>query len=540
MQTFGLAMVLLLPKPELAERIMSHLDRNEVATSFRVINKAMAKHLIGPEHTTVRLSQPVPPHAFTEHWVSPGATRRLTLQKRRKLLSLTAATGVVANLEVAEQVAGCLLCYEVFEAAASAGQLVSCKWLLERGCPTSPPWRKGSGLLAAAAGGGHWRVCEWLLSLDLTWSSGGEAEAARGGHVRLMEHLQERCIWPEFLQAEYRKAEIVKGVSHGCDLATLQRLWPTWGKLEWQDRRDALAAAAGSSTPDWASKVEWLEEQGCPRSAAVACGVVSRPDAFARLAWLRGRGYPLDESAVEEAARAGNMELVRHLVTEASVPPADDSSVPTDAAALAGHLTVLQALHGAGWALFPDAAAEAATSGGHVHVLAWLLETFGAAALELDDPGMPCAAGNSCSAELLTWLREHGCDWCEATYRGAAESGCEVTLEWLAERGCPMPDDGSPYTAACVNGDLATARCLRRLGCPWGSEENGPFSGALHAGAPVPMIRWLLEEGCPVDCETGPGGYILGGYMRPWPAGMHELVEEFKLRRRSRRVRWGA
>ncbi|KXZ41333.1 hypothetical protein GPECTOR_545g553 [Gonium pectorale] len=176
---------------ELAEHIISFLDPNEVP-GFRLVNQAAAAQFRGPSYTTIRLSQPVPPQLFAAHWLAPGSTRGLTLKRRWQLLSLTAASGVVANLEVALRAAGCTLTAEVFLAAAAAGRLDMCRWLLQRGCPTIKDGASGSQLLAAAALGGQQHVCEWLMGLNLTWMWGGFCEAARGGHVDLMEWLLQR------------------------------------------------------------------------------------------------------------------------------------------------------------------------------------------------------------------------------------------------------------------------------------------------------------------------------------------------------------
>ncbi|KXZ49730.1 hypothetical protein GPECTOR_20g587 [Gonium pectorale] len=92
--------------PELAERIVHCLDRNDIAATFRRINKTTAEHFSGTLHTTIHLSEPVPPHAFAAHWLTPGATRGLTLARRRKLVRLVAASGVLPNLEVALQAVG--------------------------------------------------------------------------------------------------------------------------------------------------------------------------------------------------------------------------------------------------------------------------------------------------------------------------------------------------------------------------------------------------------------------------------------------------
>ncbi|KXZ46924.1 hypothetical protein GPECTOR_39g418 [Gonium pectorale] len=483
--------------PELTERIVGYLDRNEIAATFRCVNKAAAEQFRGPEHTTIRLSQPVPHHAFAEHWLALGAARGLTRKRREQLLSLTAASGVVSNLQVAVRAAGCPPTYAVIQAAAEGGQLTSCQWLLEQGCPTGDV-QSGSGLLAAAAGGGHRHVCEWLLGLDLTWSLGGASKAARGGHVGLMEWLLERR--PQLrvsAHPEEERRKMVEGVAHGCDLATLQGFWRRWAsQLTSTDKEAALAAAAAGPTPDWAAKVEWLEAQGCPRAVGVTETAAARPDAdsAARLAWLRGRGYPADRYAVQAAARAGNLAALQHLLAEVPRPPPEHNEIAFACAAQGGHLAALQALHAAGWQPTAEIV-RAAVCSGQLHVLVWAVEALGERVLEPSASLFTMAAWSG-NTELLAWLRERGCAFGPDAYASAAWSGGEAALELLAALGCPMPATGEPYFTACAVGDMHTLRCLRRVGVPWGPE--GFVFGTADRGASPAILCWLLEEGCPV------------------------------------------
>ncbi|KXZ46013.1 hypothetical protein GPECTOR_48g445 [Gonium pectorale] len=491
--------------PELAERIVGCLSCNDVAAAFRQVNKATAEAFSGPQHTIVRLSEPVPPHAFAAHWLAPGATRGLTLKRRRQLLSLAAASGVVANLEVAIQAAGCLLTHQVFEAAASAGKLEACQWLWEQGCPENEKRAyELTDVLAAAAGGGHRHVCEWLLGRGVSWQSSGAAEAARGGHVGLMEWLLERRRQMGSTIPEEEMHKLVCGVVHGCDLATLQRQWGNWGLLQGQTKAAALRAAAGSPTPDWAAKVEWLEAQGCPRDHKPAAAAAICPnDAAARLAWLRGRGYSLDGMMICSAARMGNLAAVQYLLSELGALEGSLYSLATFYAAGNGHLEVLQALRLSlsGQQLLPShytaACAIAAASSGHLHVLAWLPLLEGWEWLGTNAQLLLAGGAESGSVELLAWLVDHGCgEWSCMASTSAAESGGEEALEWVVAHGCPVKDDGSPYLNACRNGDLAMVRLLRRLEVPWGPAGRVVLEAARIAL--LPLLRWLLEEGCPV------------------------------------------
>ncbi|KXZ43229.1 hypothetical protein GPECTOR_97g767 [Gonium pectorale] len=520
--------------PEIAEHIARSLNRNELATSFRSINKAAAAQFRGPEYTTIRLSQPVPPHAFAVHWLAPGATRGLTREQRVHLLCLTAASGVVANLEAAQQAAGCLLTYAVFEAAASAGQLDSCRWLRNEECPINEFYQHASGLLAAAAAGGHQHVCEWLLSFNMRFEShwlNSAAGAAHGGHAGLMKWLLKR------MPSCGRDGSVLVSAAHGCDLATLQGLRLRWKRLQPKDKAAALVAAAGSPTPDWAAKVEWLEAQGCPWNAEVAkaaasCPAAAAADAPARLAWLRGRGLKLTRDSVCGAAESGNLPALQYLLVEAGVQPGRNGE-PAALAAGGGHLAVLQALHAAGWPVNFKSAGRRAARGGHLHVLDWLVHALGAEAVRLG-ARLFGEAARSGSVELMAWLRERGCPWSSSAFTGAAESGCEAAMEWLAQRSCPMPSDGRPYAEACRHVDLATVRCLKRLGMPWGADGEvflGAFDvdGTDHGPAPLALLRFLLDEGCPASSKAE----LVRSWRRNyggkrWAYPVLELLDEYQ------------
>ncbi len=120
---------------ELQERIVGSMDKNDLAGSFRLVDKATAARCNGPNNTIICLSQPVPCHAFAVKWLAPGTARSLTPRQHKQLLCLTAASGVLPNFKVAVQVmagVGCPPDNEVFTAAAGAGHLHLCEWMWDR------------------------------------------------------------------------------------------------------------------------------------------------------------------------------------------------------------------------------------------------------------------------------------------------------------------------------------------------------------------------------------------------------------------------
>ncbi|PNH07972.1 Ankyrin repeat domain-containing protein [Tetrabaena socialis] len=488
--------------PEFVQRFAASLPPNEVACILRLVNKAAAAQYRGPQHATIRLSQPVPHREFAWRWAGPDAMRRLVRSQREALPRLTAGSGSIANLEVLlarEDVANPLN-HATLHAAAAAGQMEVCVWLRERGCPVNVL------VLAAAAGGGHRAVCDWLLANGCSEGDMVEAAAAaaaRAGHVGLMEWLLGGSV-PHGRASLFL---LIRSVAAVCDLPTLQRLHHTYldsrGEelVSWDPECCVIGAAIASPSADWQAKVEWLESRGYPRTTCGAWGwAACTPDALSRLTWLQQRGYPIESSAARRAAETGNVEALEGILGQGVALDNFAASAATSEAARRGNVAVMQVLHAHG-ALSGQSAVEAAAGGGHLHAVAWLVETLGAD-VALTVATFACAAAGR-SRELLVWLRERNCPWDEDCFRSAAGNGSEEQLEWLAEHGCPMPVDGLLYAWAAIDGQLGMLRCLRRLGCPW-SPDGRTFACAVGwaRGFEEQLGRalgWLLDEGCPVD-----------------------------------------
>ncbi|GFR44361.1 hypothetical protein Agub_g5582 [Astrephomene gubernaculifera] len=486
--------------PELAERVVSFLPINEIACTFRPLNKATAALCKSERYTAVRLSSPVPLHAFKHRWSHPGAMHGKTLQQRHQLLHLTARSGSIPNLELAIQYTGCLLTGEVhgcrgecvIEEAASAGQLEMCQWLQQQGCSLkAATW--------AAARAGHQAICEWGLALSdcsrglgLLLTTGIVAAACSEGHVSLVEWLYQQLQLSGHPRLEFPFWYYI-AVATGGDLASLQRLGnEELQSMEAWEQASILGAAAGSPTPDWRAKVTWLKAQGL--TDHVDCRiVVGLPDALDRLRWLQGRGYPMEASMAREAAEQGNVGALEFLLSEG----VEANEQAARAAAAGGHLEALRLLHAHDCPMCV-ATVKCAARGGHLHVVVWLVETLGDGVLR--NPGVFDSAAESGRLELLRWLRGRGCGWGQSTFAKAVQAGCEETLEWLVEEGCPMQTDGAPFLGAARHGDLLTLRCLKRLGCPWGPHGR-LITRCIECCCDPRVLSWLRDEGCPVDWD---------------------------------------
>ncbi|GLC70449.1 hypothetical protein PLESTF_000974700 [Pleodorina starrii] len=427
--------------PGIVACIANHLPANEVASTLRQIDKATSDQLA--HHKTLRLSLPSPIHVFRERWGRPGAFRALSRKQRFQLLCLTAASGSVANLEIALANAGLDLRCELLEAAAAAGQLGMCKVLGARGCP----WGDS---LSAAAKAGHRHVCEWLLASGCPFHWNVVCSAARGGREDLLQwlltELQDR---PNVSVCD----SLLRAAAESLSLAALQRLWQQLmagrhgselqqqlEQLDEEDRDLIMVAAAGSTTPDWQAKVEWLEGLGYPRTARACEFAVRAGDGdavVARLQWLRGRGYPLEAEVADAAVFFGNLAALRFLVEQAGVRPTGDESDVTEAARQ-GHLAVLQYLHASGLPVHARLVAGDAARAGHLPLVAWAVESLGVAPADGAAWLLDCAAASG-NLELMAWLHDRGWALGPKAFPNGAESGCEEALEWLVERGCPFP-----------------------------------------------------------------------------------------------------
>ncbi|KXZ51668.1 hypothetical protein GPECTOR_11g120 [Gonium pectorale] len=328
--------------PTVLERVAAFLPANEVACTLRLVDKATAEQFRRPEFGTVRLSQPVPPHAFTWRWGRPGAACGLTVAKRWQLLSLTAASGSVFNLQTAISAAGCKT-DRIAYAAGRAGHLGMCLLLADLG------YNLGEAVEGAAAAG-RLALCVDLLQRRALHTDFDQCAklAAANGHVEVLDYMVQRAALE---RGGMRAWQLLLSVAQGCDLATLQRCVREWvdspaaaeasvvpppegvaavagpavavvaphadvaaavvavevppaeaagvaadaaaEEARTQMGRYVVAAAAGSPTPDWQAKVEWLEGRRFPRTEDAITEAAEQPNALERCMWLRQRGYPV-------------------------------------------------------------------------------------------------------------------------------------------------------------------------------------------------------------------------------------------------------
>eukprot|EP00966_Prymnesium_polylepis_P267434 6178204-Prymnesium_polylepis.1 len=112
------------------------------------------------------------------------------------------------------------------------------------------------------------------------------------------------------------------------------------------------------------------------------------------------------------AARIGNLDVCRRLMAEADVRAAVLADRPID---------VL----------------KAAALGGHVHVIEWVRGE-----LQLPwDASVCAAAAHGGQLTAVQWLRLHSCPWDKATTTWAAVEGHGALLTWARENGCDYSEE---------------------------------------------------------------------------------------------------
>ncbi|KAG2499439.1 hypothetical protein HYH03_002386 [Edaphochlamys debaryana] len=396
---------------------------------------------------------------------------RLTLKQRADFLCRCMAVGCPReSLEGAVAAAGLSPPpTEVLVAAASAGRLAECRWLVERlGCPGLT--RLACLCLISAAGPGPGVVEEaraWLAPAALEgWTEEQEAEAV-SGNVEAVNRLL--CTRRMASGMEVRWAEAVRLV----------------------EVRRQLEESPNGGLP-WSAMSPYFYSG--PHAAL----------AVTRLASLDpSRLMPC---ILDAAAHAGHVEAVRYLLGRGVRPHADWYNIESAATAYVSDVAVLQALHEAGCMGDPARCFRKGLLVGSLPVIKWLLGTFGAATLVADQHPLAHAA-RSGSMTLLRALPElldtAAPGWAAppgAKLASPAVSGCEEAMVWLAEQGAPMRAYAYVQAASC--GDLRMVQRLRKLGCPYDARAAEALMGvARRVPASASALPWLEEPGCPTSWE---------------------------------------
>ena len=115
---------------------------------------------------------------------------------------------------------------------------------------------------------------------------------------------------------------------------------------------------------------------------------------------------------------------------------------------------------------------------GHLPMLKWWFEKYGASDIIMSKRQFTKAAASQGRLEVLKWLVEKGFKFSADCLAAAAQGGALECIEYLREIGCPWSN-----TVAKIDMTVTT---------PW-------WTNIPAAKCYVPILRYLMETGCPYD-----------------------------------------
>lgn len=303
-------------------------------------------------------------------WGAAGSCRGLTYKKRFLLLLDAAQGGSAEAVAQLSRSTGCLPNEMLFHAAAHAGNVEVCEWLLGQDIELQG---RGAWVLATAAEAGHTALCEKLHTAGFRLTTYAMRLALRNGRRAVLDWMQGQGQLYEASPLELRRADMcdnlpeelsdnaayggqlelvqkLKGskqakpedlpaVAHGCPLAVLQKLveaclcMDPHVEVSASQRASIMAAAVTSPTTDWQAKVLWLlQAEVAPainqldKGRAGAAAFAALPDAPQRLEWLgaQGLGLQVSRELLHASAEAGRSELVLQLWSQAQARLRED------------------------------------------------------------------------------------------------------------------------------------------------------------------------------------------------------------------------
>ncbi len=342
-----------------------------------------------------------------------------------------------------------------------------------------------AGLCGAAAGSCDMARLEWLREQGFEWRSGAVLKAVLwNAPLDFIQRLeQEGCYLPPAGNGAWTDGETVAAAACSPQDTVAKLRWLAARGAALGGERALQSAAEGSVDALRLVLEHWRRHNGdgvAPPATALACAV--RVGNVPAASLLRQAGCPLEETAMCYAFGRGDLPMVRWLLG-AGCPRGQlgigkaaqlwPSSTSADSKQLVEAVRLLAA---AGWPVQGE-------DGEHPFTLAargkqpWLVWR---ALLEL----LPAEDRQSLPLEAV---------------KGAAATGCHATLEALVGLGVYDVHGGQLaaawYAAAAANGDHGTLECLRRLGVPLG---EGALLAAVRQEAPLPALRWLVEQGAPL------------------------------------------
>ncbi len=309
-----------------------------------------------------------------------------------------------------------------------------------------------------------------------------------------------------------------------CSIEGMLQFWQLVGEARCPYQEDFLrcemAKAAGQSDADATAKLSWLlsapESAGTKQQQELLHYAAEGPAArgsLPMLQWLLGQGLDVRGAGggvLGTALGHGRLGVADWLVDVAGCPlppPQQQQQQQQDyrlegvwqCAGMSGSMQPIRWLLGRGVPVH-GAAISGAAYCGHLEAVQFLHARYG---LPLTAEVFSLAGGSR-SMPTAQWLLQAGCPMGPEAYRRAAEAGDGGMVLWLAQVArCPWDEKTLPHVIDCwPNGTERIA--YRRTTRP----------GNQHAGPLLPMVRALVEAGCPPR-----GGLEADGVQGQGPGG---------------------
>jgi hypothetical protein len=351
-------------------------------------------------------------------------------------------------------------------------------------------------------------------------------DAARGGHLPLLQYLYERLS--EALDEDCYSAALERNHFHVVE-------WLHSIGIKWNESvcADALCTVEDD---DWhiedtdqvtrLKMLQWLRSKECPWNVRTL-EVAILENNKAALEWCLEQGCPVGADAATAAVSVGDLKLLKRLVEEYDCPVKFRTMTK---AVEQGDGAIVQYLMSIGCDA-DEAACAAAARHGHLDILKQLRAqdcpwiSLNALA-KVSSQYVPCECGdgddNMCVAaaegghlDILQYVLEQGCVMDQATCNAAASAGHLHIIQYAAEQNIPLTNKDWPskatdaypalacgvayWTSLCdraaLRGDIVMLDWLVGNGVEIG---RGTVQAAAEEGH-IHVLEWLWERHCPWD-----------------------------------------
>jgi hypothetical protein len=218
------------------------------------------------------------------------------------------------------------------------------------------------------------------------------------------------------------------------------------------------------------------------------CDGAARGGWLAKLQWLvLGQKCPVYSDISVSTAASGSIPVLT-LLRELNISFIVGTAC---SAAAAGHQHAIEYLHAEG-CLFNNSVYLAAAMSGHVHILQRLRELQ----WPCDSAALRKLAAERGHLHVLQWAKQHGAVFTGVTMLQAAAHGQTAVCEYLLAQQCPCSADAC--TAAAGECQLGTLQLLLQHGCPY--NVNSMWVAAAKGGH-ITALSYLQQHGILVDAQ---------------------------------------